>query len=200
MILFRVCKEGKLSAQADCNKGDDTPPRKGKEVEPSHPPVQELDSAPAEGGLRMGKDELPCLFVGKEAVGGDPALKPGARGARKLFVPNLFEKKEVEATEPVWAPPAAGGKCQVVVAASWEMAFFNQNADQDRHHHGRGTEVYMVLTGTMKIIVGDEVFTLHEGDTIVVNPGAVHEVLREGTFLTQVICVDCGGAADKFVD
>lgn len=142
---------------------------------------------------------VPCLLLTAEAVAADPALAPGARGARKHVVTSLFDKKELVATDAVWLPPAEGEKCPVIVAPAWEMASFTEVTAQDRHHHLQGTEIYMVLKGTMTINVDGDVFTLSEGDTIVVSPGAVHEVSRRGSFLARVVTVDCGGADDKFV-
>ena len=49
--------------------------------------------------------ELPCLLLTKQAVATDPALQPGARGARKHVVTALFEKKESVATDATWLPP-----------------------------------------------------------------------------------------------
>lgn len=136
---------------------------------------------------------LPCLFITKQATVADPALEPGARGARKHVVTSLFDKREEEATRAAWLPPAEGEKCPVIVAPAWEMASFTETTAQDRHYHLRGTEIYSVLSGTMQIEVDGDLYLLDEGDTIVVNPGAVHEVLRESTFLARVITVDCGG-------
>jgi len=143
--------------------------------------------------------DLPCLLITKQAATADPALAPGARGARKHVVTSLLNEKEVDATAALWLPPAEGEKCPVIVAPAWEMATFNEVTAQDRHFHRLGTEIYSVLSGTMQVEVDGDMYALNEGDTIVVNPGAVHKVLREGSFLARVITVDCGGADDKIV-
>jgi mannose-6-phosphate isomerase-like protein (cupin superfamily) len=142
---------------------------------------------------------LSCLLIRKQAAAADPALAPGARGARKHVVTSIFKKKEKGATEAVWRPPADGQKCPVLVADNWEMATFNEVTTQDCHLHRRGTEIFIVLEGTMKIEVDGKMFALKEGDTIVVNPGVLHEVLRESPFLARVVTVNCGGKDDKFV-
>jgi mannose-6-phosphate isomerase-like protein (cupin superfamily) len=142
---------------------------------------------------------LPCLLVTKQAAAADPALQPEARGARKHVVTSIFDKKEREADDATWLPPTNGEKCPVIVANDWEMATFTEVTAQDRHHHLRGTEIYMVLSGTMVVDVNGVLFFLYEGDMLIVNPGAVHEVLREGNFLARVITVNCGGADDKYV-
>jgi mannose-6-phosphate isomerase-like protein (cupin superfamily) len=138
-------------------------------------------------------------MVGVEAVAADPALAPWGRGARKHVVTSIFKKKERGAIKAVWRPPTDGQKCPVLVADNWEMATFSEVATQDCHLHRQGTEIYIVLEGTMKVEVDNKIFALNEGDTLVVNPGTVHEVLREGSFLARVITVNCGGPGDKLV-
>ena len=137
----------------------------------------------------------------RSAVAADPALRPGARGARKHIVAALYRKWEEAASVPEWQAPAEGEKCQVVVSGNLEMASFTEVTAQDRHYHRRGTEIYIVLSGAMKIEVDDLVFVLNEGDTMVVNPWAVHQVMvgEEDHFLCRVITTNCGGPSDKFV-
>jgi mannose-6-phosphate isomerase-like protein (cupin superfamily) len=142
---------------------------------------------------------LPCLLITKQAAAADPALEPTARGARKHVVTSIFEKKETEATKAAWLPPEEGEKCPVIVANNWEMATFTEVTAQDCHYHLRKTEIYTVLSGTLAIDVDGVLFSLYEGDTLIANPGAVHEVLREGNFLARVIIVNCGEADDKYV-
>lgn len=138
---------------------------------------------------------LPALLLTRRAVAADPALHFGARGARKHIVTELFDEKETEAVVPEWGSPAQGEKCRVVVASGLEMASFTEVTPQDRHYHKVGTEIYIVLAGTMRIEVDGLVFALELGDTLVVSPGAVHQVLvEEGDFfLTRVITGNCGG-------
>lgn len=160
-------------------------------------------SRPAMAGKR--KDVImmavpPALLVRKSAAAADPQLQPGARGARKHLVTVFFEAKEQVADQVIWAPPAEGEKCAVVVTANLEVSSFTEVTVQDRHHHLVGTETYLVLGGTMHMEVDGEVYTLFEGDQITVNPGAAHEVIREGNFLCRVITANCGGSADKFPD
>lgn len=143
--------------------------------------------------------DLPCLLITKQAAATDSVLEPTARGARKHVVTSIFEKKEMKATKAAWLPPEEGEKCPVIVADNWEMATFTEVTTQDRHYHLRGTEIYTVLSGTLAIDVDGVLFSLYEGDTLIVSPGAVHKVLCEGNFLARVITVNCGGADDKYV-
>lgn len=141
----------------------------------------------------------PALLVTKDAVKSDFALAAGARGARKLLVTEIFATKECEATEVEWQPPKNGGKCPVQTMPDTEVAVFNQHASQDRHKHKEGTEIYMVLEGTMIIDVEGTDHELSAGDAIVVNPHACHEVKPNNTeFLCRVVTVRCRGASDKF--
>jgi len=143
--------------------------------------------------------DLPCFIVGADAVDDDQALALAGCGARKHVVTSLCKDKERNATEIVWHAPAKREKCPVLVTESWELAAFSEVAPQDRHYHKKGTEIYTVLEGEMWIEVEGKVHHLEEGDIIVVNPGVVHQVLREGIFIAQVITVNCGGKDDKFV-
>ncbi|MFP4056218.1 MAG: cupin domain-containing protein [Candidatus Brocadiia bacterium] len=140
----------------------------------------------------------PVLLVRRDALRGDPALQPGARGARKLLVTALRPETEAEATESEWRPPAAHGRCPVQAMPRTELALFTHAAAQDRHVHLRGTEIYTVLEGEMGLEVAGREYRLAAGDLAVVNPGAAHQVRPQGAkFLCQVVCVDCGGPEDK---
>ena len=145
--------------------------------------------------------DLSALLLTKRAVAADSALQPGARGARKHIVTELIETKEIKAIMPTWEPPLEDEKCQVVVADGLEMASFTEITPQDRHYHKRGTEIYIVLAGMMRMEVDGLSFQVENGDTLVVNPGAVHQVLvEEGSiFLARVITGNYGGPDDKFV-
>jgi mannose-6-phosphate isomerase-like protein (cupin superfamily) len=143
---------------------------------------------------------VPALFVSLDAVRSDPALAPGARGARKLLVTEVYRQKERPAIQPIWEPPQGEDLCPVLQTKDTEVAVFNERAAQDRHFHRIGTEIYMVLEGTMLIEVENQPYWLGAGDMIVINPGVCHEVKPEGTqFLCRVVTVDCGGTADKFL-
>ncbi|MBI1929192.1 cupin domain-containing protein [Candidatus Poribacteria bacterium] len=143
---------------------------------------------------------LPALLVTLGALKEDRALSTGNRGARKLIVTTLYDQKEKQASEAIWKSPLGSEKCPVLVMEKMEAAVFNQQASQDCHYHKEGTEIYMVIEGNMLIAVEGTDYVLSEGDMIVVNPEAVHQVKPEGTeFICRVITVNCGGASDKYV-
>lgn len=140
-----------------------------------------------------------ALVVTLDAVKKDAAFNPEGRGARKLLVTELYSDAEQEASEVLWSPPARGELCPVRVTADTELAVFTERASQDRHYHREATEIYMVVEGEMTIEVEGREHSLHAGDMIVVNPGAVHEVKRgKEKFLCRVIAVNSRGRADKF--
>ena len=143
---------------------------------------------------------VPALLIRKSALESDSALREGARGARKLIVTELFERKECEASNIEWRAPADNEKCPVQVMADSEVGIFNQFASQDRHFHEKGTEIYIVIDGSMTIEIQGIDYSLHGGDMIVVNPGTIHEVKPDGlVFLCRVVTLNCGGSKDKFV-
>lgn len=144
---------------------------------------------------------MSALFVALQTLKSDKVFQAGNRGARKLLVTELYPTKEENISEVMWKPLLASGKCPVQAMKDAEIAVFNQNAKQDRHYHKRGTEVYMVLEGKMKIEVEKDEFTLSSGDMIVVNPKARHEVKPEDgqAFMCRVVTLNCGGESDKYL-
>src|SRR5262249_17743979 len=45
-----------------------------------------------------------------------------------------------------------------------------------RHAHTREDEAYIVLTGELEVTVGDEVFVLHAGDTLIAPRNITHRL------------------------
>lgn len=144
--------------------------------------------------------KIPALYISLDAVKRDVALSPGARGARKLLVTEVYPRKEQPAVDPVWEPPSDGSLCPVQETKDTEVAVFNERTAQDRHYHQIGTEIYMLLEGKMLIEVENQPYWLQAGDMIVISPGACHEVKPQGTeFLCRVVTANCGGAEDKLL-
>ena len=137
-----------------------------------------------------------ALFVPLSASKRDPALK--TRGDRKLLVTEVYQGKEAVAQAEHWTAPRSSEPCPVLHTKDTELALFNQTAKQTRHRHRRGTEIYELLEGRMTIEVEGADYTLEPGDLIVVQPGAAHQIRREGEFLCRVITVNCGGMRDRF--
>ena len=114
-----------------------------------------------------------------------------------MCVPELWPKEElIEGNR--WRLVSKLGKRPVLRTRGVELAVFTQLAGQDRHYHRAAVEVYTCLRGEMSVYVAGQIYPLVQGDTIIVNPWAVHEVLQRGEFLAQVLTVKCGGVQDKF--
>lgn len=142
-----------------------------------------------------------ALLITLGASKQDTALQSGQRGARKILVTELNPKRETEAADIIWQPPAGSDPCPVQVTPDIEVAIFTQHAAQDRHHHKLGTEFYSVIEGMMIIEIEYRPYTLTAGDMIIVHPGTVHQVKPEGCeFIGRVISAHCGGISDKYVD
>jgi quercetin dioxygenase-like cupin family protein len=136
----------------------------------------------------------PALLIKLEAV--QAAVEKD--GERKILVTKMYPR-EIPATEIAWSHQASSGKRPVLLTTDTESGVFTQAAKQTRHFHGVGTELYMVLEGTMTIEVEGDTFTLSSGDAIVVLPGACHYVQRDkSSFLCRTITVNCGGESDKY--
>jgi mannose-6-phosphate isomerase-like protein (cupin superfamily) len=137
----------------------------------------------------------PAVLFTLQAARNDPALQ--ARGARKLLVTEIYPAKEEPAADSYWRHDSGSGKCPVLLMPDAESAVFTQLARQTRHRHLVGTEIYLLLEGRMSIEVEGVDYTLAPGDALVVQPGAYHEVRREGEFLCRVFTLHCGGAQDR---
>jgi len=141
---------------------------------------------------------LPALFISSENAHSDAAL--ATRGERKFIVTSVRESSEQEAQCSEWRPPAFRGLAAVLLGNNLEFAIFNQSAKQDLHYHRSATEIYIVVSGEMKIEVERKSFLLHSGDSIVVQPGARHEIKRTGAeFVCYVVASNSFGPADKVI-
>lgn len=138
----------------------------------------------------------PAILFSLQAAKSDPALQ--TRGDRKIMVTELYATKEELATESRWRHETSLGKCPVLVMKDTESAVFTQVAKQTRHHHKIGTEIYLLMEGRMMMEVEGAEYTLLPGDTLIVLPGAWHQIRREGEFLCRVFTVNCGGPKDRF--
>ena len=142
--------------------------------------------------------EPAALYVTMKGVSEDPALQPGGRGARKLLITTEPYENERLATEPVWK--AHPTQCPVQQMPDTEIAVFTHLSPQDRHYHNVGTEIYMVMSGSVIIEAKGVNYPLEAGDMLVVNPRVVHEVKAAGLqFLCRAVTLQCKGNKDKFV-
>jgi len=140
-----------------------------------------------------------CLLVNMDSFKNDPNLKVGSRGDRKLLVTTVFKNESLIDTEDIWHPSIEKPN-PVQKMVDTEVAIFNHYAEQDRHYHKIGTEMYMLLEGEMSIEVEEKVYNLLPGDMIVVNPESFHKVLSGTEFLCRVVTVNCHGSADKYME
>ncbi|HTY87405.1 MAG TPA: cupin domain-containing protein [Candidatus Acidoferrum sp.] len=138
----------------------------------------------------------PAILFTLAAAKRDPALQ--TRGQRKILVTELYDTKEEVASATYWSPQASSGKCPVLLMQDTESAVFSQVAKQTRHCHKIGTEIYVLLEGRMTIEVEGTDYPLSPGDTLVVLPGAYHQVRRDGEFLCRVFTVSCSGTKDRY--
>jgi mannose-6-phosphate isomerase-like protein (cupin superfamily) len=139
-----------------------------------------------------------ALLVRLDEIKHDLAMK--TRGERKLVVTEIRDDKEEPAVAIEWGFAAESGKCPVQLMNNMESAVFCEKAKQDKHYHSLGTEIYLLLEGIMTIEVEGVDYRMTPGDMMIVNPGATHEVKREGAFLCRVITANSGGAGDKHND
>jgi oxalate decarboxylase/phosphoglucose isomerase-like protein (cupin superfamily) len=122
------------------------------------------------------------------AVKSDRVLGPGYRGDRKIVATEMYPSKERPAQEVTWQTA---------------LRLFGKMPGSSHVEYGsrrlKGSELYMVLEGLMPIELEGEIYRLGPGDMIIVHPGSIHEVKKEGAnFLARVVTVNCGGAPDRY--
>lgn len=143
----------------------------------------------------------PILLIPMDSVREDPQLKDRVRGSRKIAVTEIYEGKEIPATETLWKAPEEGRPCPVLPTRNLEVGVFTQFARQSCHIHKIATEMYSVLDGEMEIESADKTYVMKAGDMIIVNPGTSHRVLNtKQPFLCRVITANCYGKSDKYVE
>lgn len=142
-------------------------------------------------------NEPPVFIIPIQSVEEDGQLTEEGAGARRFLVTEIWDSIEESATECRWQAPGEGEKNRVLQTANIEIGVFTQCAPQDRHSHKLGTEIYTVLDGEMNIEVDEKEHMLQRGDTIVVRPGVIHEIIKKKPFLCQVVIANCHGKIDK---
>lgn len=56
------------------------------------------------------------------------------------------------------------------------------------HRHHRAEEVYHILSGHGLMVVGDECFDVHRGDTVPIAPGRPHRIANAGGEPLRFLC------------
>jgi len=131
----------------------------------------------------------------------------GRNNGRKHLVKTLWPAKERPAITPEWSFDPEDGLTPVLETGEGgiEIATFTEDAVQDRHKHLVSTEIYIVLRGTLKMLINDgEPVELSAGDEVIVLPGTIHEILRtspneKSNLLVRVHALNAQGDNDKFV-
>ena len=142
----------------------------------------------------------PALLIPLAEVEQDAQFKCSGNGARKIGVTTLYSDSEKSVDSDCWKGNCGENKCPVLLTDNIEIAFFNNQAPQDLHYHKISTEIYMVVKGKMKITVDEKEYRLQQGDTIIVQPGAVHQVRQsEQFFICRVVSCNCTGKSDKYL-
>jgi len=126
---------------------------------------------------------------------------------RKILATNIREDFGEELiNNPIWRVP----KILPTGDGGIEIATFTEFANQDRHKHLQGTEIYTVLKGQLKIYINDEgPLILNELDEVVILPGTVHEVVQNKSgirannesfeLVVRVHSINSYGEQDKYV-
>src|SRR5215510_16398552 len=68
-----------------------------------------------------------------------------------------------------------------------------------RHTHTREDEAYFVLAGELEVTVGDRVFVLHAGDTLMAPRNIPHELRNSGTRENHFLLLFSPSGFEEFV-
>lgn len=56
------------------------------------------------------------------------------------------------------------------------------------HRHLRSEEIYHITHGSGEMMLGDEIFSVHGGDTVCILPGTLHGIRNTGNIDLRIIC------------
>ena len=56
------------------------------------------------------------------------------------------------------------------------------------HKHLASEELYFISEGQGEMTLGDEVFTVHKGDTVCIAPGTAHCIKNTGSGTLRILC------------
>lgn len=75
-----------------------------------------------------------------------------------------------------------------IVAQSLAEARLPPGVGTVAHYHRRTEEIYYILSGTGQMRLGDAWRSVGPGDAIAIPPGAVHEIVNQGTEQLKFLC------------
>ncbi len=61
------------------------------------------------------------------------------------------------------------------------------------HYHEDMQEIFIILSGETRIVVGDEESILRRGDAVLIDPHEVHQMWNEGTVDVEYLAVGIAG-------
>lgn len=68
------------------------------------------------------------------------------------------------------------------------------------HYHKHSEESYLILSGKARLIVDNQTFTLNEGETVLIEPGEVHQISNpvSEALIFIAVCVPAWSPDDSF--
>lgn len=94
-----------------------------------------------------------------------------------------FTTKDGAIVRELMQPAVHGNRNQSLAEAVIAVAHGTQ---LHRHHHSE--EIYHVTQGEGRMVLGDEIFAIHVGDTICIPPGTPHRVDNTGAIELKILC------------
>lgn len=101
--------------------------------------------------------------------------------ARRASLPAYVTRDGSEIRE--WVPPGAPGRRQSLAEATVPAG-----GSTLAHFHRASEEIYLVTSGTGRMLLGEEVAPIGPGDCIVIPPGTVHRLHAAPDAPLVVVC------------
>jgi mannose-6-phosphate isomerase-like protein (cupin superfamily) len=101
--------------------------------------------------------------------------------ARRDSLPAYVTRDGSEIRE--WVAPATPGRRQSLAEATVPAG-----GSTLAHHHRESEEVYLVTSGSGRLLLGDEVGEIGPGDCVFIPPGTVHRLWADAGAPLVVVC------------
>lgn len=80
-------------------------------------------------------------------------------------------------------PAHHGSRNQSLAEATVPPGFLTE-----RHRHASTEEIYHIISGTGRMVLGGEAFAVHPGDSILIPPGIPHQIQNTGSTPLRLFC------------
>lgn len=96
---------------------------------------------------------------------------------------SAYRTKDGSEIRELLHPEQHGGKNQSLAEATVLSGQTTQ-----KHFHKQTEEIYFILEGSGQMFLGDEVFEVRAGDSVLINPGTTHCIQNNAPEILRFLC------------